>query len=81
MADSFLVRALRENIDPPQRLGITLLADANTGKADQSALPLMKRITADFQQAGLITIRFGADPDHGDEGLLGWLKDERIPRD
>jgi hypothetical protein len=75
--DRALVDSLRRNISPPERLAVGLLARKdNPGHADQSAASTMNILKDSLPAAGMITVRFGADPIISAHGVRTWT--ERI---
>ena len=77
--DRALVDAIVSNVDPLDRVGVTLLAEeGRPDKNDSSALPTIQTIQAHLGNAGMITMRFGAtDEDtvlHGLGNVQSWLK-------
>jgi hypothetical protein len=75
--DRTLVRSLRRNVSPPQRLAVGLLARKDDpGHADQSAASTMNVLRDCLPAAGMITVRFGPDPIISAHGVRTWT--ERI---
>jgi hypothetical protein len=77
--DQALIDAITSNVDPLERVGVTLLAEeGHPDKTDSSALPTIQKIQEHLGNAGMITMRFGSADDattlHGLGNLQGWLK-------
>ena len=71
--DSFLLRALEQNVEPFNRIAVTVLARENDpNQLDDSAKPVVDKITRVFPAAAIIPMRFGTSPDAGYPGIRTW---------
>ena len=71
--DSFLLRALIQNVQPFDRIAITVLEDEqDQDQPHQSAGPVLAKISQDLVNAAIVPIRFGSSPDAGIKGLRTW---------
>jgi hypothetical protein len=72
--DSFLLRALAENVEPFDRLAVSVLADPDgpDGVAE-SARPVIDKVRTLFGgRVGTIPMRFGGNGATGTEDIAGW---------
>jgi hypothetical protein len=76
--DDALVNALSENVEPADRLAVTVLAkDDSESETDPSAGgPVLEKIRQNWPTAGIINIRFGSGPNAGAGNLRQWLGKE-----
>jgi hypothetical protein len=74
--DRHLVRALAQNIDPKDRIAITVLADEHDpSQPDRSAAPLVQKALNILHNAAIIPIRFGTSADYsGRVAIETWIK-------
>lgn len=71
--DTFLLRALTQNVDPLDRLAITVLADENSpNDVSELATPVVAKVQEVFgHNVDVIPMRFGGGVD-GAEAIAGW---------
>jgi hypothetical protein len=73
--DQFLLRALRQNVQPLDRMAVSVLADEFDHKrTDQSAVPLIAKIANQLGNAAHIPMRFGSGADEGFIGIRTWTE-------
>ena len=72
--DRYLVRALVQNVDPINRIAVTVLADElHLEQPDPSAAPVAEKISSALPGATIIPLRFGTDRDVGGQAIQDWL--------
>ena len=72
--DTAIVRALQDNVEPLDRIAVTILGKAKEPDTpDASAIEVMDRIRLQLGNAALIPMRFGSHPNAGQEGIETWL--------
>jgi hypothetical protein len=73
--DQFLLRALRQNVQPLDRIAVSVLADEHDHKqSDQSAGPVIAKITSQLGNAAMVPMRFGSGADEGFIGIRTWTE-------
>jgi hypothetical protein len=73
--DQFLIRALRQNVQPLDRIAVSVLADEFDHKQpDQSAGPVMAKIANQLGNAAPVPMRFGSGADEGFIGIRTWTE-------
>ena len=73
--DSHLPRALVQNVQPLDRIAVTVLADqADPGQPDESAVPVLAKITQLLGNAAIIPLRFGSTLDAGLPAIRTWTE-------
>lgn len=71
--DRYLLRALVQNVEPLDRIAVTVLADkADPGRPDESATPVRAKVSQVLGNAAIIPIRFGSSVDAGSPGIRTW---------
>lgn len=71
--DSFLLRALIQNVQPFDRIAVTVLQDEqDQDQPHQSAGPVLAKISQNLVNAAIVPMRFGSSPDAGIKGLRKW---------
>ncbi len=71
--DEALVAALRENIEPPERLAVTVLTRESDGALDESATPIIELNRTELRGA-IIPMRFGHPLSLDQSGLTDWRR-------
>ncbi len=72
--DDAIVQALTDNVEPLERVAVSLLASANTwDEIDPSAQSLLEILRTRLPSAAMIPIRFGESPDSGKPALDKWF--------
>jgi hypothetical protein len=71
--DRNLVRALAQNVEPRNRIAVTVLASEEDDKPDPSVAAVVDKIHNILQGAAVIPMRFGTDPGAGRSGIQTWL--------
>jgi hypothetical protein len=70
-----LVQTVRDNVEPLDRLGITILtSNDDPSRPDEMAAPVKEMIRNQFGAAGVIPRRFGRDMETADGALQPWLE-------
>jgi hypothetical protein len=73
--DRYLLRALAQNVQPLDRIAVSVLADEHEPtQPDQSAAPVIAKITQVLGNAAMVPMRFGASADEGSVGLRTWTE-------
>jgi len=71
--DSYLLRALIQNVEPFDRIAVTVLEDeGDQGHPRDSADPVFSKVSQNLVNAAIIPMRFGSSPDAGIVGLRKW---------
>lgn len=70
--DQFLLRALVQNVEPLDRIAVTVLSNPHeANQPDNSATPVIAKIRQTLGNAAMIPMRFGANTDYR-EGISTW---------
>jgi len=73
--DQYLLRALVQNVQPLDRIAVSVLADEHDrSQPDQSAAPVIAKITQLLGNAAIIPMRFGSGADEGTVGIRTWAE-------
>jgi hypothetical protein len=73
--DSFMLRALVQNVEPLERIAVAVLeAEGDDGQAHESAAPVLEKIRQHLGNAAIIPMRFGSSPDAGRPGISIWTE-------
>jgi hypothetical protein len=73
--DSYLLRALVQNIEPLDRIAVAVLeADGDDGRPHESAAPVLAKVSQRLGNAAVIPMRFGTTPDAGRPGITAWTE-------
>ncbi len=73
--DQHLLRALVQNVQPLDRIAVSVLADEQDhAQPDRSAGPVVAKITQVLGNAAIIPMRFGGGLDEGSVGIRTWTE-------
>jgi len=73
--DQYLLRALVQNVQPLDRIAVSVLADEQDRlRPDPSAAPVIAKITQVLGNAAVVPMRFGAGADEGFVGIRTWTE-------
>jgi hypothetical protein len=73
--DSYLLRALVQNVEPLDRIAVAVLeAGHDDDSLDSSAVPVVAKIQEHLGNAAIIPMRFGSTPDAGRRGIAAWTE-------
>jgi hypothetical protein len=71
--DQYLIRALAQNVQPLDRVAVTVLADeSDPREPHESAKPLADKVYRSLGGAAVVPIRFGAGAERDSPGLQTW---------
>ena len=73
--DRFLLRALTQNVQPLDRIAVSVLGDdQNPPQPHPSVGPVMAKINQSLGNAAIIPMKFGAGIDEGSVGIRAWTE-------
>jgi hypothetical protein len=73
--DQFLLRALVQNVQPLERIAVSVLGDdQNPPQPHDSAAPVLAKIQQYLGSAAIVPIRFGRNADEGSVGIRTWTE-------
>jgi hypothetical protein len=73
--DQYLLRALVQNVQPLDRIAVSVLADEHDrAQPDESAGPVIAKITRVLVNAAIVPMRFGSGADEGSVGIRAWAE-------
>jgi hypothetical protein len=72
--DTYLLRALAQNVEHTNRIAVTVLAnELSPGEPDTSAAPVVDKVSNTLHGATAIPIRFGTDDEVAARAIQKWL--------